>query len=235
MYLWQASGVCLLGHFQNLFWQGNPETSKDFGQRCGHLGTLKNGLPLHAVPHHLQVLQGMENRPPRLLATDLGRPFQQQRQHTELHMGDDPMEPPMIDRTRLQPRGLHPPEAPCDQDHAGVPQRDILRVQGVVVGRHHELAIILRFRGHLRRVEAEAALRIHPQVTPAAARGHQLTGFLGVIHRPRSERRKLRPNQLQKPLPMGVLPRRRRPPSPAGYRPRRGTGLRGRAPRAAPR
>src|SRR6478672_2742862 len=53
----------------------------------------------------------MANRPPRLLAANLRGPFQQQRQHTKLHMGDDPMGPPMVDRTRLQPGGLHPPEA----------------------------------------------------------------------------------------------------------------------------
>src|SRR5215475_9231207 len=44
MYLWQVGGTCLFGYFQNLLRQGNTETLKDFGHRCGHLGTLKNGL-----------------------------------------------------------------------------------------------------------------------------------------------------------------------------------------------
>ena len=104
MYLWQASGVCLLGHFQNLVWPGNSETSKELGQRGGHLGTLKNRLPLHPVADHLQLVQGVANRPPCLLAADLGGPLQQQRQDTELNVRDEPMgalwTPPAIGAVR---------------------------------------------------------------------------------------------------------------------------------------
>ena len=37
MYLWQAGGVCLIGHFENPLRQGNAKASQDFGYRCGHL------------------------------------------------------------------------------------------------------------------------------------------------------------------------------------------------------
>ena len=77
MYLWQAGGVCLIGHFENLLGQGNAQASQDFGHRGRHLGTLHNRLPVHPVAHHLQLVQGMTNRPPRLLAPDLRRPFQE--------------------------------------------------------------------------------------------------------------------------------------------------------------
>jgi hypothetical protein len=84
-------------------------------------------------------------------------------------MSDDPTRAPMIDRPGLQPRGLHPPKAAFDQHHAGIPQRDIRGVEGVVVGRHHELAIILRFRCYLGGIDTQAPACIHPQVASEAA------------------------------------------------------------------
>ena len=56
MYLWETGGVCLIGHFQNPLRQGNAKASQDFGHRCGPLGTLPNGLPVHPVAHHLQLV-----------------------------------------------------------------------------------------------------------------------------------------------------------------------------------
>ena len=53
MYLWQAGGVCLIGHFKNPLRQGNPKTAQDFGHWCGHLCTLHNRLPVHPVAHDL--------------------------------------------------------------------------------------------------------------------------------------------------------------------------------------
>jgi hypothetical protein len=53
MYLWQAGGVCLIGHFENPLRPGNAKTAQDCGYRCGHLGTLHNRLPVHPVAHHL--------------------------------------------------------------------------------------------------------------------------------------------------------------------------------------
>ena len=49
-------------------------------------------------------------------------------------------------------------------------QRDILRVEGVVVGRDDELPIILRFRGHRVGMDKEAAACIHHAIAPEAPR-----------------------------------------------------------------
>src|SRR5215831_10629279 len=95
MYLWQGGGRCLIRHFENPRRQGNAEVAQEWGQRCCYPGTLHNGLSVHPVAHHLQLVQRMANRPPRLLTPELRRPFQQQCQHTELHLGDDPTRPPM--------------------------------------------------------------------------------------------------------------------------------------------
>jgi hypothetical protein len=59
MYLWQARGVCLIGHFENPLWQGNAKTAQDVGYRCGHLCTLHNRLSVHPVAHHLSLIQSM--------------------------------------------------------------------------------------------------------------------------------------------------------------------------------
>jgi hypothetical protein len=99
-------------------------------------------------------------------------------------MGDQPMRPPMIEGTRLQPRGLHLPEAARAPGHTGVPEGHIFGLAGVVVGRHHERALRLRFCRALRGVETEAAGRLYPEVAPAAARGHPRTGVLRVIGLP---------------------------------------------------
>ena len=131
----------------------------------------------------------------------------------------------MVDRTGLQPGGLQPPEAAFDPRHAGVPQRALRRVEGVVVGRHDERASILRCRRHLRGVETPTPPSLQAAVATEAARGHQLASCLGVLGLPGVERRALRPDQLQEPRPMGLLPlglvgvwqttsRRRRSPSP---------------------
>jgi hypothetical protein len=159
----------LIGHVENPLRQGNAQAAQDCGQRCSPLGTLHQGLPVPAVAHHLQLVQGMANRPPRLLATALSRPFQPQRPHTELPMGDDPMRTPMGERPALQPGGLHPPETAFDQHQAGRPQRDSRGGAGLVVGRHHARALLLRGRRHLRGSETEAAARIQPQVASEAA------------------------------------------------------------------
>src|SRR5262249_37801624 len=57
-----------------------------------------------------------------------------------------------------------------------------------------------------RRINTEAAAGIHPQVAAEAARGHQLAGLLGVISLSYVERREFRPDQLQEPRAMGLLP-----------------------------
>ena len=90
MYLWQAGGVCLIEYVEDPLRQGNAKATQDCGDRCGHLCTLHNRLPVHPVAHHLSLVQRMANRPPRLLTPALRRPFQQPGQPTELHMGDDP-------------------------------------------------------------------------------------------------------------------------------------------------
>jgi hypothetical protein len=101
MYLWQARGVCLIGHGEHPLWQGNAKTAQDGGYRRGHLCTLHHRLAVQAVAHHLSLIQSMTNRPPRLLTPDLRRPFQQQGQPTELHMGDEPTRAPLGERPGL--------------------------------------------------------------------------------------------------------------------------------------
>ena len=167
---------------------------------------MQNGLAVHPVAHDLDLVQGMTNRSPGLLAAELCGPFQQQREHTEFHMRDDPMGSPMIDRSGLQPGGLHPPAAAFAQHHARIPQRDILCVEGVVVRGHHELPIRFCFPGHLRRVDTQTASCIHLEVAPEAARGQQLTRALGVIGWPRVEGRELCPHHVHEALAMGLLP-----------------------------
>jgi hypothetical protein len=169
---------------------------------------LDDGLPLQAVAHHLQVVQGLANRPPGLLAADLGGPFQPPRQDTELHLRADPMRPPRIEGTRLQPGGLQLPEAACAQGHAGVPEGHIVGIEGVVGGRHHERASILRFCRDRRGLTTQAAVCSHPEVAPEAARGHQLPGLLRVLGLPGVEGGQLRPHQRQELRPRSLLPRR---------------------------
>jgi site-specific DNA recombinase len=127
--------------------------------------------------HVAALAQGIEAFCQRIQPTLNNLAFAQRRQLVELLIDRVIVNDMQVEIRSVVPTGPKGETTPfchlrldyLDQHHAGIPQRDIRCVEGVVVGRHHELAIILRFRRYLGGIDTKAPARIHPQVASEAA------------------------------------------------------------------
>jgi hypothetical protein len=181
-------------------------------------------------------VQRLAHRPPGLLAADLGRPWSPPREDPELDRRAAPRMPPVVERTRLPPRGLHPPAAPYAPHPARVPPRDCLRRAGAscVVTPQCPSSVASaatggrsRLRrppppagGRARRAARPAARRRSGGARPAAQRAPpgRAPGGAPAGRAPARPRR-----GCGRPRRGGAArPRRRRPPAPAGGGPRGG-------------
>src|SRR5919109_4633985 len=104
-------------------------------------GTLDDRRAPYPVAHGLDPVQDEADVPPGVAGAALGRPLEEEGEHTELDVTGDAMGRPMINRAEAQPRGLHPPEAGLDERQGLVPQASILWREGVIVGQEHILAV----------------------------------------------------------------------------------------------